>query len=1090
MKQITLLVLSLFCFQISNAQQEMRLMRFPSVHGNTVVFSYAEDLYSVPKSGGVAQRLTSHIGNELFARISPDGNNIAFSGQYDGNTEVYLMPVTGGTPKRLTVTATLGRDDVSDRMGPNNIVMTWKDNEHIVYRSRKESFNDFQGGLFVANVNGGLSEELPFPRGGFCSYSPDGKQIAYNRIFREFRTWKYYRGGMADDIWIYDFATKQTTNITNNDAQDIEPMWAGNKIYFLSDRDRTMNLFCYDLTTKQTRKVTNYTDYDIKFASLGDKDIVWERGGFLYTMDLATETVTQVKVFINGDFPASRNELIDAGKFIESSDISPDGKRLLYVARGDVFTVPAESGITRNLDKSSSSHERNARWSPDGKWIAYISDKTGEDEIYIRNQTGEGEPIQITKNADTYKYALEWSPDSKKILWADKKMRLQFVDINSKTVTLIDEAEVWEFGNYNWSNDSKWITYTRPEQDRQSVVYLYNVASKTKTPVTDGWYDTGSASFSSDGKYLVMVSNRDFNPTFSNTDFQIAYLDMSKIYLVPLSKDTPSPFAPKDDEVEVKKDTTATTTSEKSKGKTDKKDDTKKTENKDVKIDLDGISSRLIALPVDAGNYWNVQMVGDKVYYMKSAKGKDASMYLYDVKDQKEVLLGAYSGFRISANNKKAMVNKDNNQYIVDLPSVKFEVDKAIDKSGLKTIVNHHEEWNQIFNESWRQMRDFFYAPNMQGLDWKAIRDKYAVLVPFVNHRADLTYIIGEMIGEINIGHSYVGGGDMPKAERIPLGLLGAAYKKDAATGYFQITNILKGANWSSSLRSPLTEVGVNITTGNYIIAVNGMQVNNLTDINEAFINTAGKQVELTVNTKPSADGARKVLVIPLGSEESLRYYNWVQHNIDYVDSVSGGKIGYLHIPDMGIDGLNEFMKHFYPQITRKALIIDDRGNGGGFVSPLIAERLSKDLIYFNMTRNSKTGHTNPDMHWGPKVCLMNEYSASDGDIFPYRFKKYKLGKLIGKRSWGGVVGIRGSLPFIDGGTLNRPEFAPFDLTGWVIEGHGVDPDIVIDNDPAREYAGIDDQLNKAIEVLMDELKTQEKNIPPIPPFPDKTKIK
>jgi tricorn protease len=429
---------------------------------------------------------------------------------------------------------------------------------------------------------------------------------------------------------------------------------------------------------------------------------------------------------------------------------------------------------------------------------------------------------------------------------------------------------------------------------------------------------------------------------------------------------------------------------------------------------------------------------------------------------------------------------KARSYYVIDLPAGKLNLGDAANLSNMKITVNKHEEWMQIFNESWRQMRDFFYSPIMNGVDWKAIQAKYGALVPYVNHRADLDYLIGEMIGELSSGHTYTGGGDLPVHPRVNMGLLGAKVSRDA-TGYFRIDRILEGGNYNAALRSPLTEVGVNVHTGDYIISVNGIAANSTNDIYSLLVNTAGKQVELVVNSRPSPDGAHKTIVVPVQSEEALYYYNWVQHNIRYVDSVSGGKIGYMHIPNMGVEGLNEFIKYFYPQINKKALIIDDRGNGGGFVSPLVAERLVKQLVYFNMQRNSKGGLPNPQMHLGPKVCLMNQYSASDGDIFPYRFRAYQLGKLIGKRTWGGVVGIRGSLPFVDGGFLNKPESAPYLENGFVIEGHGVDPDIEVDNDPAHEYAGIDDQLNVAIQELLTELKTKERNVPPIPAFPDKT---
>ena len=1084
MKQ-SVLLLSILCLslQVFAQDNEARLMRFPAIHDNQVVFSYAGNLYTVDPNGGTARKLTSSPGYEMFARFSPDGKNIAFTGQYDGNTEVYVMPSQGGDPKRVTYTATIGRDDVSDRMGPNNIVMTWKDNEHIVYRSRCESFNAFVGQLYLADINGGLSEQLPLPTGGFCSYSPDGKQLAFNRIFRQFRARKYYHAGMADDVWIYDFASKQTTDITNDTTQSIEPMWAGNKIYFLSDREHTMNLFCYDLTTKAIRKVTNYNDYDIKFASLGNNAIVWERAGYLWKMDLATEQVTQIHVNLIDDDLFSRSELIDASKYIDAYDISPDGSRITVTGRGDIWTLPATTGVTRDLDKTSNIHERNSHWSPDGKTIAYISDASGEDEIYTIAQNGEGKPERITNNGDNYKFDFKWSPDGKKIIWSDRKLRLVYVDVDSKKQTLVDSSNLGEFFDYNWSPDSKWIAYTRPEFYSQQKIILYNLASKSKTQVTDGWYVSFNPTFSRDGKYLFFASSRDYTPTFSDADFNAGYIDMVKIYFVTLSKETPTPFAPKDDEVKIKPDTTVTA---KPTGKAIKAADV--AASTDIKIDLDGLEDRLISLPIDPSNYGTIYANGNDVYYIKRSHfDKAATLIYFSLKDKKETTLGQYDDFQVSADNKKVLVVKDKNYSIVDLGTGPIAGAKPIDLSGMKLMVDHHQEWQQMYDESWRQMRDFFYSPIMNGADWKGMHDKYEPLVKYVNIRQDLTYLISEMIGELSSGHTYTGGGDIPEIKKIPLGLLGAQLTKDGATGYYQIKKILKGANWDATLRSPLTELGLNVKAGDYIVAVNGVPTNTMVDIYASLVNMADKQVELTVNTKGSMDGSRKIIVIPTSDETNLYYYDWVQHNIAYVDSVTQGKVGYIYIPDMGEAGLNQFFKLFYPQINKKALIIDDRGNGGGFVSPFITDRLARQLVFFEMSRNT-VGTPSPEMHMGPKVLLINQYSASDGDIFPYRFRQNKLGTIIGKRTWGGVVGINASLPFLDGGYLEKPEFGPYASNGsnFVVEGHGIDPDILIENDPARQYAGIDDQLNKAIEVILNDLKTQEKDVPPVPPFPDR----
>jgi tricorn protease len=1092
MKRFFLILILIAIFSgFIKAQEEARLLRFPAVYGNQVVFTYAGDLYTVSRDGGIARKLTNGIGYEMFARFSPDGKQIAFTGQYDGNTEVYVMPAEGGVPTRLTYTATLSRDDISDRMGPNNIVLTWTpDGKNVIYRSRRESFNDFIGQLFSVPAGGGLGSEIPLSTGGFCTYSQDGSKLAFNRIFREFRTWKYYRGGMADMIRIYDFKTGEVSKIADTLVQEIFPMWYKDEIYFLSDRDRTMNLFVYNLKTKETKKITNHTDYDIKFPSLGDDAIVYEYGGFIYIYDLAKQKESKVTVRIADDFNSGRNEMKDASKFITNVDVSPDGKRAVFSARGDVFTLPAENGITRNLTQTSGVHEREATWSPDGKYIAYLSDKTGEYEIYIQSQDGNSEPQQVTTGADTYKFTVRWSPDSKKILWNDKMMRLQFVDIDSKKVTEIDKSPIWEFDEFAWSPDSKWVVYAAPQLNYFMELMLFDTETGKKFPVTDNWYSSSGAVFSNDGKYLVFTSERDFNPTYSETEWNYAYQNMSKIYLIMLSADTPSPFAPENDEVAVTKEEVKKAEMAKEEDKKGKKDEQKKETVKPVKIDETGIMDRIVSLPVRASNYYNLACIDSKVYYNEKLSGGDG-MYLrmYDLKKKEETELAKGMMFAVSANGKMMLLAQGDKYAIIDLPSIKINVTKFIDLSNMKVMVNNKEEWNQIYNEAWRQMRDFFYVSNMHGLDWKAIHDKYALLVPYVNNRNDLNYILGEMIGELSIGHTYVNGGDKPAPERIKTGLLGARLSRDAS-GYYKIDKILQGQNWDKSLRSPLTELGVNVKEGDYIIEVNGKSSKDMNDIYSSLVGKADQQVELKVNAKPDPEGSRDVIVIPVDNEADLYYYDWVEHNIKYVNDKTNGDVGYIHIPDMGVAGLNEFAKHFYPQISKKALIIDDRGNGGGNVSPMIIERLRRQITEANMARNAQIpGHTPTEMMPGPMVLLINQYSASDGDLFPFAFRKHNLGKLIGMRTWGGVVGIRGSLPFVDGADLRKPEFAPYsEVTGqWIIEGHGVDPDIMVDNDPAQEFKGIDTQLDKAIEVITQELKNY-KPLPPIPQPPDKSK--
>ncbi len=1046
------------------AAEEARLLRFPATNGTEIVFSYAGDLYKVSVNGGTAQRLTSHVGYEMFPRFSPDGKTIAFTGQYDGNTEVYTIPVTGGEPLRITYTATNRRDDLGDRMGPNNMVMTWHPNgQQIVYRNRISS--SFDGKLYQVNKGGGLSDVIPLPEGGFCSYSPDGKLLVYNRVMREFRTWKYYEGGMADDIWIYNAEASSVENITNNKAQDIMPMWVGDNIFFISDRDRTMNIFVYNTKTKQTNKVTNFTEYDVKFPSVHGNMIVFENGGYIYKMDADSRQPVKVNITLASDNIYARSEIKNGSGYITAASLSPDGERVVITARGEVFDLPADKGVTKNITRTPGAHERNAQWSPDGKYIAYISDETGETELYLQ-ALGSGEKIQLTKANDTYIRSFKWSPDSKMIIYTDRNNQVNLLDVASRNVTLLFQNPYSEIRDINFSPDNQWITYSRPADNQFSIIYLYNLIQKKEYPVTDKWYDSAYPVFSTDGKYLIFTSARDFNPTYGSTEWNHVYNNMNGIYLALLSKDTPSPFMQKDAQVNgVKKEDP-------------KKDEAKKDDSKKetasvatVKFDAEGITDRIIQLPLQGGRYSNFYSDGKKVYY--SSRGGTKA---YDLNKQKEddIAEGAY--MTITPGSKKALFSKARQFYVTDIPSGKVDLKDPVNLSNIQIPVDYPQEWAQIFDEAWRAYRDGFYVENMHGVDWKAMKDKYAVLLPYVKTRLDLNYVIGEMIGELNVGHAYVNPGELERPKRLSTGLLGAEISRDKS-GFFRLEKILPGASWSQSLRSPLTEPGIEAKEGEFIVSIDGVATNTVKDMYSLLVGKAHVPTELMLNSKPQLAGARKIVISPLEEEYSLYHYNWIQENIRKVDEATNGRVGYIYIPDMGVEGLNEFSRYFYPQLDKEGLIIDDRANGGGNVSPMILERLAREPYRLTMRRGSTMIGTVPDaVQVGPKVCLVNKYSASDGDLFPWGFRALGLGKLIGTRTWGGIVGISGSLPYMDGTDIRVPFFTSFDAkTGeWIIENYGVKPDIEIDNDPIKEWNGEDQQLNRAIEEVMKELQNRK----------------
>lgn len=1056
-----------FCFIVwfETQAEEARLLRFPHTDGKQLVFSYAGDIYTTGLNGGRARKLTSHTGYEMFPRLSPDGQYIAFTGQYDGNTEVFIIPSQGGQPQRLTYTATLKRDDLGDRMGPNNIVIGWTpDSKNILFRTRQYTFNDFTGQLMCVPADGGESVEIPLKNGGFASFSPDGKKLAYNYIFREFRTWKRYQGGMADDIRIFDFDTKKSEKITEHDRQDIIPMWSsdGKRIYYISDRDNVMNLYVYTLPHKTTRQLTFYKDYDIKFPSMGGDQIVYEYGGYIYHFDTRTEKAHKIDIQIDNDQNWARPEWKNVENQISSIDLAPEGERVVLAARGDIFTLPAKQGITYNLTHSSDAHDRHPQWSPDGKWIAYLSDQNGEFNIWLRDVVTGTEKL-LTHDIQTYIFHFKWSPDSHSILWSEKRHTLNRTDISTGETETIAHSGAGPILSYNWSPDSRYITYLQPEKGMNNII-LYDLKTKQKHQITDGWYNAGSPNFSKDGKYLVFVSARTFHPIYSNTEWNHVYNNMSKIYILPLTRDASIPFAPENDNIFL----------------SSKEETKKEKEKKPSPYYFEDIQNRIVELPVIPSNYSNVHMIGDRVYYNRGYT------YSYNLKEKKETCLNTNITF--GPGYKKALARNGRQFQVIDLPLSAVSIHSPISTSGLRKQIDYHQEWMQIYNESWRQMRDFFYAKNMHGVDWNAVYEKYKVLIPHVNHRTDLTYVIGEMIGELNVGHAYSANGEHPQPKRIPLGLLGARFKKDAS-GYFRVTKILEGANWDHSTRSPLTMPGVEVKEGDYILAINGKSLQATTNFFSELIGMANKTIELEVNSSPTPKGSRKVLVVPLADESQLHYYDWVQNNIRKVSEATNGEVGYIHIPDMGVAGLNEFAKHYYPQLTKKALIIDDRGNGGGNVSPMLIERLMRTPHFFTMHTNQTEGSVSPvGTFLGPKVLLVNEYSASDGDLFPYRFKFNKLGTVIGHRTWGGVVGYSGTIPVVDGGSIVTPSYAPYAADGsrFIIEGHGVEPDIPIDNDPYLEFNGEDQQLNKAIEVIMEKMKTEKKEIPAIPAFPVK----
>lgn len=1123
-KWIAVFMIGCASLAVGQEMQEGRLMRFPDIHNDKIVFFYGGDLWLASNSGGVARRITTHPGRELFPKFSPDGKWIAFTGQYDGNFNVYVMPAEGGQPKQLTFYQGSAQP-LSDRMGIHNEVVTWfPDSKRIVFLSRRDATNGWIKRPFSVSIDGGLPEPLVVDQGGLTSFSPDGSKMAYNVIFRNFRTWKRYTGGLAQSITIYDLKNNTSEDVPHTDWTDSFPMWHENTIYFSSDRgpEHHMNLYGYDLGTKQIEQLTHFDEFDVMWPSLGPDAIIFENGGYLYTFDFQSKKEKKLTVYVPGETDQRMKHWVNAAKNVTDFDIAPDGKRAVFAARGDVFTVPAKEGSVRNLTRTTSIRERSVAWSPDGRWIAYLSDRTGEDEIYISPQDGVGKEQQITSGYKGFKFGPQWSPDSKKLAWGDKDLRLWWVDIGDKKAVQVDQGKFGEITNYSFSADSKWLAYDKNADTGYSIVYLYSLGDRKTTAITTAMTNSYAPLFDPDGKYLYFLSDRDFNEVLGNIDFEFANPKTTRVYIATLRKDEASPFPATSDETEIKKDELVepqvppkdagkgakkpeSKSAERNKEKDNEKEakdkdkDKDKEKPKDFRIDLDGIQDRIVALPTDPTIIRTFLVAKGYLYYSTvpaqglsgPVAGESSAVRVFDLKEKKEkTLIENVERFALSFDGSKVLYQAaggpNGHSYgIIDAKSdsPKKVGDGALNLGGMKLEVDPPQEWKNVFSEVWRQERDYFFEASMNGVDWQKMHDKYAQLLPYVADRYSLTYIMGEMIGELSNSHTYVGGGDYPELSRTNVGLLGADFELDSASGMYRLKKIYPGENWQGDLRSPLTEPGVNVKEGDYVVAINGRRLRAPQDPFELLVNTANETVSLSVNSKASEEGARTVQVKPVADEGALRENAWIEANRKKVEAATNGRVGYIYIPDMGAPGLNAFVKQYFPQIRKEGMIIDVRYNGGGFVDQLIFERLRRVLAGMDSARNFEPGTVPPNVFHGSMLAITNHFAASDGDIFSYFFKYYKLGPLIGTRTWGGVRGIRGEIPLMDGGYITRPEFARYDLNSkWVVENKGVQPDVVVENRPEDFVKGKDTQLDTAIQMVMKAIQENPKKLAPKPP--------
>jgi len=1079
----------------SFAGLDARMLRYPDVSDHRIAFVYAGDIWVAPKAGGEAQRLSTPPGEESFPRFSPDGRHIAYSANYDGNMDVYVVPVEGGVPRRLT------HHPSADR------VLDWyPDGRSILFASSRSSGTNRFNQLWKTSRDGGLPEMLPIPYGEFGSISPDGSTLAYVPISTDFRTWKRYRGGMTSDIWLFDLGRHTSKNATADPANDSQPMWHGDKLYFLSDRDgnKRSNLWVLERSSAAPRQVTRFEELDVAFPAIGPREIVFSVGGELHLLDLATQATRRVEIDVVTDRATLKPRLESVSDSIVEASVSPGAKRVAFEARGEIFSVPVQHGVTRNLTRSPGAAERTPAWSPDGKWIAYTSDRTGEYQLVLRAADGSGDERVLSQFPSGFRYRPYWSPDSKRLVFVDQAMKIHLFDVDSKSVKRIDQGAYMFHGSLasfrvDWSADSRWIAYARAITFGNGAVFLYDTKDDRLHQVTSAFYNDGAPSFDPAGKYLFLTCGRHFEPSYSDLDNSWVYGNSQQLCAVPLRKDVPSPLAARNDtdDDEAKDEDKKDGAKDKAKkdGEPEAKDKDQEKEKKKVEpveIDLEGFERRIVVLPPKPGNYSSLDAVEGKLLYFRHPRlGSDveeSAIVFYDLKEREEkTILGNADGFEVAGDGKKLFVVQKDKFAVLDIaPDQKIE--KTVDVSGLSMELDPVAEWRQMFHEAWRLERDYFYDPKMHGVDWNEMRERYGALLDHVVTRWDLNFLIGELIAELNASHAYRGGGDTEQGKQGDVGLLGVDFELDR--GAYRIRRIVDGAAWDSEVRSPLAVPGVGVKEGDYVVAVNGTALDTSLDPWAAFQGLADKTVSLTVHDRPSLEGAREVLVETLTDDEEIRLRNlaWIEANRRKVDEATDGRVGYVYVPSTGRDGQNELVRMLSGQTMKEGLIVDERFNSGGQIPDRFVELLNRPLYNYWGVRDGVDWQWPPVSQTGPKAMLINGWSGSGGDCFPYYFRAAGLGPLIGTRTWGGLIGISGSPGLIDGGVVTVPTFGFYGLDGrWIVEGHGIDPDIEVVDDPALMADGGDPQLERAIREVLEALDKSPVRRPTRAPYPKRS---
>lgn len=1063
MRRVIIFIL-FFSLNIILLGEEAGIFRYPDIHNDKIAFVYAGNIYISPVDGGVARQLTSHPGKELFPKFSPDGNNIAFTGEYDGTRQVFIINLKSSELKQLTWYNDVGV--MPPRGGFDNQIMGWSpDGKNILFRANRTPYGKRMGRFYVVPAEGGLETPLEIPESGEGEYAENENKIVYTPISRSFRNWKRYRGGRAQDVWIYDLKNHKSTRITENQTTDYMPMWFDNKIYFLSDRSGTLNLYSINSDKTGLKELTSFNRYDVLWPGHDENSIVYEMGGDIYRMNKQGESKKIVIQIIN-DRPLTFPKYVAIEKYLESYDLQPGGKKVVLTARGEVLESP-QKGIMVNFSKTVDFRERDAVYSPDGNKIVWQSDASGEYELYIYF-INSGILRKLSSESEYWRFQPVFSPNGQFLAYGTRLRDLRILNIATAREKIIAKDKYGDITEYQWSPDSKWLAYTVSADNLYASIRVYNLDKKKAFSISNGEFNDFNPIFDPSGNYLYFISLRSFNLNFSSFEFTYQYENAAKVYALALSRKSP-PLKGYPGFDKVKK--------------------SKESKHPRVAIDFEGMQNRIYEVTEKPGQYSNLDASKNGVFYV-SRNPEHKGLYFYDLKKKNEKLISAeINHFQMDVKKEYISYRKGNEIFSAEANGGMLQGQKGISLKGEITIYPRRE-WEQIFTDGWRIVRDWFYDPNMHGVDWLDMKEKYQPLVKRISSRADLDFILGELIGELNSSHTYVGSGDEERVARTPGGLLGCDFVK-SDTKYFQFGRIFSGENWDDSRRSPLLDMEVNIHSGDYLIAIDGDEVTSNDNPYKFLANKANQYVELMVNKSASRKGARKVMVKTISSELELRYINWVKQNREKTTQLSAGKVGYIHLPNTANEGNRELYRWFYTQVNKEALIIDARYNGGGFIPGNMIDLLDRKLLNFWARRGVESSRTPAYVHIGPKACLINHYSSSGGDAFPYYFRERGLGKLIGTRTWGGLIGLAGQPGLVDGGVLMVPSFRFYDNKGnWKVENKGVSPDIEIWDLPEEIAAGKDPSLEKAVEVLLDELeKNPVKSVMPQSP-PDESKKK